>query len=284
MEFDFFKESSETLETLYKKLLEARFQGFRLSETFQLNWFDPDFYLTPGSFAQRWITVQCGTRPEDITEDTVAEHIYTFLNNRFGSFTNVVLVEPVGLPSVEDLGDGSTNQEGSTRENGAITELTLAPGSWYREYGAFRDVHRLITSHGETTVIQGENDTQYVNPSRPLPERAVHRMLFQYLNYLVSSGTPEEPEPSNYEADDMPNQPNPQQYGVQIASYTYRDSTGEVHEHNDQNPPIPFDAFVNWIQNLESEITASQNEAPAQPGPAPRRATANGAATAGGAA
>jgi hypothetical protein len=232
---------------------------FRLSERFQQIWLDPDFYLIPGSFMQTWLIQKYKIRPEEITEETLAHWMYKFFSDRFGDFETVRLVDPVGLPSLEELGVEGGGTEVQTAA-GCIVELEVAPGSTYNEQWNSDHIYRQRTSEQVISLYDGQREVLHLGTGADTLNtdqvRLLTRTAANRISQVGSTGDAvlDNARPRRTSA------PNNPLATILISRYVYRDSNGEIHERNLTNSGITISPseLQAEIREIEAPIIAAR--------------------------
>jgi hypothetical protein len=260
LDYKDFKKINDKLTKNFEIAAGSDFIGFSLSETFQLMWLDPDAYLTEGSFMQRWFASQKGVHPSDITEDTVATYIYTFLKTKFGDFKGVTLVSPMGLPQLAEM-EGAASEVSA----GMLLELSLAPGVSYRETGYYDPVHRQRRIDEPVQLITGERDAEAVDPTTGVTRERVEKLRGNAAQQCIERGEFGEITITDFRGNPPgARQPSEVLTDEHVQRYLYRDSTGEINEHNftGHSGPSLSEMFseIRGFEQALSERAASTSE------------------------
>ena len=231
---------------MYKKINNPNMPEFKLSKKYQVLWLDPDFYLTPGSFAQHWLA-RVGVHPKDITEETVAEHIFTFLATSFGDFSSVILVEDTAIPSLEELGVETTGEIPNVRVP-QILELVVAPGTTFNEYGEVEGVYRTREAETSITIFNGGVDTLELTQRLQMTDNDVQNIEKLIARALSGRGSVGPLEVGSFSP--WINNDAPDGSLTRVEKLIYRDSEGEPHT---------FEYFTEetyeTLSNIQAEIT-----------------------------
>jgi len=262
------------LQTAYEFIMGAAYRGFSLSETYQLMWIDPDVYLTPGSFIQRWFASQMGVHHSKITEETVARHVYLFLNHKFGDFKGVMLVAPRGLPNVEGVDDQAATPARVTR--GVLLELHMAPGVTYVEKGYYDPVTRERRIDTPAALITGDRDALEIDVTNSSYMSRVKTLRGKVARKCISIGEIGAETVGAFAAGSIPNQVQAEALtNEHVMRYVYRDTTGEIHENNYTGSEGPsLNEMYAEIFTLEAELRSPPEAVPA---PEPSAETGGGA-------
>jgi hypothetical protein len=256
LEYKDFKKRNDQLAKKFEIAEGTRFKGFCLSETFQLMWIDPDAYLAEGSFMQRWLASQKQIHPSAITEATVAKYIYLFLRSKFGDFKQVSLVSPMGLPQLEEIATAAVAPPNQCM----LLELSLAPGIIWNERGYMDNLRRPRQVSDPIPLITGERDA-LVCPTSGLQRDAIERLRSTAGRICSSDGDLGELVLTELQTNGVGNRLSGDDFeNEHVQRYVYRDSTGEIHEHNFTGSTGPtLSEMSSEIRGFEQALTEGED-------------------------
>ena len=280
--YEEFKSTSEILAEAFEDLLGSSYHGFSLSETFDLAWLDPDFYLQPNSFVQEWLRIQLGVRTEELNDENVAAYIYKALLMQVKDFKKVALIVTKAYPSLQELGFTSEEESprdpataGPIRGIGKLMELTLAPDSFVQEGGTCSHLSRKRTLTDSKQLITGERDSLHL-PQNANECSLRYALLERCIPSIQQDGTFTELTVTAFQpwsTRRILDQPLDQEsLTIYIDSYTYQDSRGNLHEYTNNNDnPRTLKEAQTLFKQIEEGITRA--ETPVATPARPRRRT-----------
>jgi hypothetical protein len=177
--------------------------------------------------------------------------MYKFFADRFGNFEAVRLVDPTGLPSLEELGVESSSTDSSGVSAGCIVELDIAPESTYTEEWSADRLRCLRTADSIIPLYDGQREVMHLaHGAETISTNQLNSFVRAAADKVASVGsagemTFENSRPRRTSA------PSGAVANILISRYIYRDSTGEIHERDLTNTGFALSA-----PELQEEIRA----------------------------